>query len=315
MKKMLFIIFLTLFGFNSIGQVWIDSGAVWHYDFWNVGYQGFYKYEYAQDTVIENHNCQMITGERYVFTKNQFGNTVLLWHNVYDNQFTYVSGDTVFYRNNGKFFILYNFGASIGDKWVVSTSNPFGLCDDTSRIEVTDTGKITINSVTYRFITVQPTSNSPFGLKGTYIERIGNIDLIFAPFHHLFPYAYQCDSLTALVEWDHIKFKCFKDTSFTLYNPSGQECEYYLTHLGIPETKKNDFQCYPNPTSGLLNIESSHFGDKSVEIYNYQGILTRSLQVPATTRRIDISDLKSGMYIIKLQSKTEDNSIIKIIKE
>jgi hypothetical protein len=62
MKNLLFILFLTLFSFNAIGQVWIDSGAVWHYDV-GLGYAfGFDKHEYSQDTIIESKNCQKITG-------------------------------------------------------------------------------------------------------------------------------------------------------------------------------------------------------------------------------------------------------------
>jgi hypothetical protein len=314
MKKINFILFLTLFSFNSFGQVWIDSGAVWHYDYWNIGYWGFSKYEYVKDTLVQNHNCQMITGESYSFANNQYGDVVILSHDYYPNQFTYVSGDTVFYLNNGEFFILYNFGASIGDKWVLSTSNPGGLCDDTSRIIVTDTGKIIINSIAYRFITVQPTSNSPLGLKGMYIERFGNLDSGFAPFQYLFPGGFQCDSMVYCPEWNFNKFKCFEDSSFTLYNPSLQDCEYYLTYLGIPETNRHELICYPNPTSGILNIDNTFHGDQLVEIYNYQGCLLRKFKLNSNLNSIDISDLKNGIYFLKFQFKT-DNFVYKIIKE
>lgn len=314
MKKINLILFLTLFSFNSFGQVWIDSGAVWHYDYWNIGCGGFNKFEYVKDTLVQNHNCQMIVCESYSFTYNQYGDIVLQYHAYYPTQFTYVSGDTVFYLNNGEFFILYNFGASIGDKWVISTTNPWGVCDDTSLIEVVDTGKITINSINYRYIKIQPTSNSPIGLYGTYVERFGNIDSSFAPFQNLFPGGFQCDSMTSSVEWDYTKLKCFKDNSFTLYNPSGQDCEYYLTYLGIPETNRHELICYPNPTNGILNINNTFNGDRLVEIYNYQGCLLRKFKLKSNLNSIDISDLKNGIYFLTFQSKT-DNFVCKIIKQ
>lgn len=315
MKRYIFIIFVSLFSINVTGQVWIDSGAVWHYDFLNVGNWGFYKYEYFQDTLIQGKNCQKIRGSSYAFTHDQYNNIILFSHNQFSNNYTYVSGDTVFYLNNGEFFTLFNFGASVGDSWIVSTTNPYGVCDDTSRIVVIDTGKMTLNSVQYRFIKVQPTSNSPWGLFGTYAERFGNIDSTFLCFQSLFPGPIQCDSLSGTIEWDRIIFKCFKDSSFTMYNPSGQDCEYYLTHLGISEPNTNDLLYYPNPTSGLFNIENSYPCDKYVEIYNYQGLLTRSFTLTSTANRIDISDLKSGMYFLRFKSSTKDNCIIKIIKE
>lgn len=315
MKRVFFNIYFVILSFSSIGQVWIDSGAVWHYDLWNTIYRGFEKYEYVKDTVIENHNCQKIMGVSYKFMRNQNGTYSLLQHHVLESQYTYVSGDIVFYRNHGEFLVLYNFGASIGDNWIISKYNPSGACDDTSRIEVIDTGKIILNSRAYRFITVQPTSNSPFGFKGRFVERFGNLEGNYAQFQYLFPTWYQCDSIPILVEWDWVNFKCFKDNSFTLYNPSGRDCEYYFTHLGIPETMNNNLQCFPNPTSGLLSFGNCSFDDSFIEIYNYQGLLVRSFQVPSATGSIDISDLNSGMYFLKLKSKTKDNCILKIIKE
>ena len=315
MKKLSFIIIVTLFSLNATGQVWIDSGAVWHYDYLNVGYWGFYKYEYVQDTLIQGKNCQKIIGSSYAFTHDQYSNLVLLFHHQLSNNYTFVSGDTVFYLNNGEFFVLFNFGATIGDNWIISTTNPYGFCDDTSRVEVIDTGKLTLNSVKYRFIKVQPTSNSSLGLYGTYVERFGSIDSTFLDFQNLFPGPFQCDSLPGYPEWDRIKFKCFADNSFTMYNPSTQDCEYYLTLVGIHELDQHDFILYPNPTSGLINIDNSLISDKFVEIYNYQGSLTRSLHLTESTEKIDISDLKTGIYFLRFKDKANDNCIIKIIKE
>lgn len=309
MKNIHFVLFLTLFSFNSIGQVWIDTGAVWHYDYWTIGGFGFEQYEYTQDTIIDSKNCQMITGTRYVFGQNWEGNAFLLGIHDLGNQFTYVSGDTVFYLNNGEFFILYNFGASIGESWIISTISPQSECDDTSRIVVVDTGIVTLNSVDYRFITVQPTSNSSMGFSGKYVERFGNMDTTFAPFQYLFPNGFQCDSLTSLSEWIFYKFKCFEDRSFTLYNPSSQDCQYFLTHLGFPELNQNDFLCYPNPTSGLINIKLDCV--KNIEIANQIGqvIFTGNNKM-----NIDLSEHPNGIYFIKIT--TNDKTIVsKIIKQ
>ncbi|HQO49688.1 MAG TPA: hypothetical protein PK939_04625, partial [Bacteroidales bacterium] len=77
MKRLPFLVFMLFINSASFSQVWIDYGAAWHYDFWNIGVGGFFKYEYASDTVIDGHNCQKITSESYVFTYNQAGEIVL----------------------------------------------------------------------------------------------------------------------------------------------------------------------------------------------------------------------------------------------
>lgn len=74
--------------------------------------------------------------------------------------------------------MLYNFGAAVGDSWVVTVEDPTVVspCDDTSRVIVTDTGRVTINSTSYRYITIDPFSNATVGMKGTYVKRFGSID-------------------------------------------------------------------------------------------------------------------------------------------
>ena len=61
MKKMLFILNFVLVLLPSNAQVWVDSGAVWHYDYSNLSTGGYVKYIYEKDTLILNKVCQKIT--------------------------------------------------------------------------------------------------------------------------------------------------------------------------------------------------------------------------------------------------------------
>jgi hypothetical protein len=315
MKKLSLILFTLIVHCSAFNQVWIDSGAVWHYDYWNISEMGFIKHVYSKDTVIQNKNCQKISTTMYRFTFNQYDSLVQLGSIIFRDNFTYVSGDTVFYLNNDEFFVLYDFGASIGNQWIISYTNEgFDDCDDTSRIVVTDTGSIFINEIRYKFITVQPTSNSSMGLRGTYVERFGNLDLESGPFQSLFPGDYQCDSLTVAVEWTYLHFKCFMDTSFTLYNPSSEDCEYYLTHLGTEELNRDEILCYPVPTKDILKIKHNFKSDFIAQFFSYQGILVKTYILNRNDHTIDLSQLSNGMYLIKFQNE-EGNFIRKIIKE
>ena len=223
---------LLLFSTTSISQVWVEPNANWHYDFWNIGYAGFYEMEYAQDSVVGGVLCQQIETTTYQFGYDQSSNLVLINTFSLPTQFTYVSGDTVFYWNENQFFTYLNFGAAIGDQWLIGTSSSAGsVCQDSSFVEVLETGSVSINSVNYRTITLASTDNSSLRLNGIFVERFGFMDSN-QPFQP-FPQTNFCDG--AIYEWDIVSFKCFQDDAFSLYNPSGEECEYYLTHLGIEE--------------------------------------------------------------------------------
>jgi hypothetical protein len=302
---------------QSRAQVWVDQGAVWHYDFVNVGYWGFIKYEYLNDTQILGKNCQVISGTYYAFTKNQYNNTVLLSQQNLVKNYTYVSGDTVFYYYDNKFHVLFNFGAVPGDRWEIALgADPYGVCNDTSYVVVNDTGKVTLNGTAYRYIKIQSTPDSPIGMSGTYVERFGNIDSSYTAFQTLFPGMYPCDTdYYAGTEWNRFKFGCFEDNSFSLLNSSDLECEYDLTHLDRPEIPISNFRCYPNPFSEFVNIEGDFGGATHVEIFNYQGQVIRSFVMDSTPGHFDLSSLEKGLYLLRLQNGTEEIHSQKIIKE
>ena len=252
----------------------------------------------------------------FEFVYDQYDSLHFLGKHSLQNHFTYVSGDTVFYRHDSEFFVLYDFGASIGDQWIVSSSNPYySDCDDTSIVVVTDTGSILLNGKKYRYISVQPTSNSSDGIKGTYVERLGNIDQQWNSFQYMFPGMVQCDSLIGIYEWSSFKFKCFEDRSFPLFNPSTEDCEYLLTQIGIQEFSQDDLACYPVPAKNTLILDNNFHSEVLVKIYTLQGILVRSFKMKDNDHIIDISDLRPGVYFVMFQSESDGKFVRKIIKE
>ncbi|HMQ46704.1 MAG TPA: T9SS type A sorting domain-containing protein [Saprospiraceae bacterium] len=74
-----------------------------------------------------------------------------------------------------------------------------------------------------------------------------------------------------------------------------------------PFVGATDFQVYPNPNQGILNINLTDFGKSSVtlEIYDAQGRLWQSMEVdPMKDPRIrmEISNLQNGLYLVKARS-------------
>jgi len=68
--------------------------------------------------------------------------------------------------------------------------------------------------------------------------------------------------------------------------------------LGLGDNNQNAFSVYPNPANDFINITSQTSGDKNVVVYNVLG--KQVINTTINTERLDISNLNSGVYIIKI---------------
>jgi hypothetical protein len=88
------------------------------------------------------------------------------------------------------------------------------------------------------------------------------------------------------------------DQKFSLI-VSGDNVVETLNNASFSE---NDFKVYPNPASNSLNVISTNVDLESYEIYDIQGRMINS-NLFISTNQVDISQLQSGMYLIKLISQ------------
>src|SRR5690554_2170222 len=88
------------------------------------------------------------------------------------------------------------------------------------------------------------------------------------------------------------------------------DCE--VTLLNLPEFYTTNFVAYPNPTSGILNIQSpsGQLPEKTI-IYDMQGKIL--LNYPARISSFDLSSFPSGIYFLHLThaGKTSVKRVIK----
>ena len=60
---------------------------------------------------------------------------------------------------------------------------------------------------------------------------------------------------------------------------------------------------YPNPTNGIINIKTSDYKNVSnVQIFNLVGVVVKTTKLQQETSSIDLSDLSSGLYIVRIAS-------------
>ena len=64
------------------------------------------------------------------------------------------------------------------------------------------------------------------------------------------------------------------------------------------------FQIYPNPSNGILYLNNKfNLEFSNIEIYNLQGSKVKSFDTQNFNDQIDVSNLKTGIYIIQLNTK------------
>ncbi|HTF02679.1 MAG TPA: T9SS type A sorting domain-containing protein, partial [Bacteroidia bacterium] len=81
--------------------------------------------------------------------------------------------------------------------------------------------------------------------------------------------------------------------------------------VGIAEQSADGIRVYPNPTSGILNVETSAT-ESTIEVYNAVGELVESQQVNNGSAKVDLSTRENGIYFVRI-STADSTRIEKII--
>jgi len=81
--------------------------------------------------------------------------------------------------------------------------------------------------------------------------------------------------------------------------------------VGIKEVKE-DFTIFPNPATNYFTFKLASSKNSVIEIYSVNGQIVKAIPVNSISETIDVSDLRNGVYFVKLQG--ESKSIKKLIK-
>lgn len=81
--------------------------------------------------------------------------------------------------------------------------------------------------------------------------------------------------------------------------------------LGTPETASSKLVLYPNPSSGLVNIQGDSLADL-VQIADVSGKVVKTIKQP--NGQIDLSELTSGLYIATITSAGQTSTQKLVIK-
>jgi hypothetical protein len=102
--------------------------------------------------------------------------------------------------------------------------------------------------------------------------------------------------------------------------PSGSfygEIEDYCVILdqtaSLNEYSIAQFSMFPNPSSGLLTIQSSSNEMETALIYNSNGQIIQEIAIGTNQTNVDISNLTNGIYFVQLQSSNQTSEVQRLI--
>lgn len=125
------------------------------------------------------------------------------------------------------------------------------------------------------------------------------------------------NSKNAMITFDH-----FTDPAATGGSPSygppnnPRQLQYAtttITNLSLNDFSKNNINIYPNPTNSLVFVDFMNLTNVKIEILDLNGKILTSKSTSNSTN-IDLSNLSSGSYLIKINS-TEGTKTMKILKK
>ena len=285
---------LTFFIFsNSIlfTQNIAPVGAKWYYSISQIGGAAppdaeYAKYSVTKDTLYKGQLAKQVEREYFRYS----GDTVK-WSTLY----LFDRNDTVFYYNNqyGRYIPLYDFTAIAGDTLrfyypdtasTTPTDSTFSLVVDSVKMDSFP------NSIILKAIYTSPLGSSTIsGLSSDlpYLEKIGSLSILLPR--------------STLTLYHDGPLRCYEDSNINI-NYTAKACDQRLV-LGISNFGLVDksIQLTPNPVSDILHIRTGAIKIQSVEIYNMSGTLMRN--IPQGEKRIDVSFLENGIYLLQFQSE------------
>src|SRR5690606_22298120 len=86
--------------------------------------------------------------------------------------------------------------------------------------------------------------------------------------------------------------------------------------LSTPDTSLNGLQIYTTTAPRALFIKGLLTDTTSVQVYDVQGrlVLNSQLSGSSTSNQVDVSSLSSGVYVVKLNNKTQQKTQKVILK-
>jgi hypothetical protein len=188
--------------------------------------------------------------------------------------------------------VLYDFGAEEGDTWVTKVGT------ETLIMHVDAVETVEYEGKTYRMLRVSDVDDI---FSGDIVCGIGHLTSFF-------PEKLMDNRDRISVEG----LRCYWIEDELVFKPGDDDCDAVYSEVhGVEEDilsmDSGSFTVYPNPTNGVLFVETRHgtsLPDQTYRITNLMGQTVLTGQITADNQQIDVSSLPQGMYFITFANVT-----------
>ena len=262
------------------------AGSEWYYEIQNDDGSITYQYMYQSgDTIVNDEPTQILVKINTLYDKDI--------HTEVTHEYIYERNGKVYWWNKtlGEFTVLYDFGAQPGDSWVTKVGT------ETLIMHVDAVETVEYEGKTYRMLRVSDVDDY---FSGDIVCGIGHLTSFF-------PERLMDNRDGILVEG----LRCYWIEDELVFKPGDEDCDAVISELhGVedgPSTGSGTLTVYPNPTDGILFVETRRamsLPDQTYRITNLMGQILMTGSISAETQQIDVSSLPQGMYFITVGEGT-----------
>ncbi len=263
------------------------SHPEWYYEILNENGTITYQYMYqAGDTIINDEQTHILVKINTLYDKG-------LREEVTHEYVFELNGKLYWWNKRlGLFTVLYDYEAEVGDSWNIFVGTEILTMHVDAVEEIEYEGRI------YRMLRVSDPDDL---FSGNIVCGIGHLTSFF-------PERLMDNRDGIRVEG----LRCYWIEDELVFKPGDEDCDAVISDLhGVeengPSTGSGTFTVYPNPTNGVLFVETrraTSLPDQTYRITNVMGQTVQTGILNAETQQIDVSGLPQGMYFITVAGET-----------
>ncbi len=258
-------------------------GSEWYYEIENENGSITYQYMYqAGDTIVQDEPTHILVKINTLYDKGLRDEVT--------HEYVYKRDNKVYWWNKTleEFTVLYDFEAEVGDEWEIKVGTE-SLIMHVDAVEVVE-----YEGSFYRMLRVSDAGNI---FSGDIVCGIGHLTSFFPE--------------KLMDNRDRISMeglRCYWIEDELVFKPGDEDCDAVYSEVhGVEESAENQFDVYPNPTNGVLFVETrliASLPDQTYRIANLMGQTLLTGQITAETQQINVSSLPEGMYFITVGDVT-----------
>ena len=271
---------------NDIPNV-IAFPSEWYYEIQNEN--GSITYQYicqAGDTIVGDEPSHILVKINTLYDKGLREDVT--------REYVYMRDGKVYWWNKTleEFTVLYDFGAQEGDTWVTKVGT------ETLIMHVNSVETVEYEGKTYRMLHV---SDADDYFSGDIVCGIGHLTSFFPERLMDNGDGLRVEGLRCYWIEDELVFKYGDEDCDAIYS------EVHGVEEDILSMGSGSFTVYPNPTNGVLFVETCHGASLPDQTYQIASLMGQTLltgHITAENQQIDVSSLPQGMYFITFAGET-----------